>query len=164
MIDPDLITTTLVAAFQSMPQVVLALGGDDSVIIGHYFRQGEPSIARTIYEATQASVIVAFGEMYGGNFNATTVWKYRYEVYLRAKNIGGATQANLSIPHIWWMMLTQTVPAVGSGTQNLRYARILPNLFLLDAMPQLIPHVDQDGNDYFCGHLIMSEDGDAPMS
>jgi hypothetical protein len=160
MIDPDLVVSTLVSSFQSIPAVVTALGST-SLVVGHEYLYGvDNSLIRAINEMPGPSVLIVYLDLIGGQFSGMQVWKHRLEVYIRPKNAATGPAPGSSPPHLWWLMMNSVVPFLG-GTQNIRYARLLPNLFPVDAMPHLTHRQDENGADLFCGSIVIGEQGDA---
>lgn len=167
MLDPDIILDFLVGAFQSMPQVLLALGNDPTQIIGHKYLYGkEHSLAKTLFESSSPSVVVAFANLIGGNFSGMTVNKYQFEVYIKPKNAAPTTGSPAySPPHLWYLMMTSPVIVVdplvtNPGTLDIRHIRLMANLLPPDLVTNLRHQQDPTGADLFCGQIQFPEQGD----
>ena len=165
MLDPDLVLAAVVDAFQSIPAVVSELADDPTNIIGHTYTYGtEDSIARAIYSMRSPSILVAYLDLLGGNFDGATIWKHRLEVYLRPKNaasgaVGGVGGAHASSPpHVWWLLMNSVL---GSTSQNFRQTSLLSGSLMLCDTPTLKHRTDEQGADLWVGQLVIPEWGDA---
>jgi hypothetical protein len=165
MLDPDVVLSTLVLSFRSIPALVAEMGGDALAISGHTYLYGpERSLAQSIYEQRSPSILIAYIDMIGGQFSGEGVWKHRLEAYIRPKNastglVSGLTPAS-SPPHLFYLMFHSAVPYIYPGTLNLRTVRMLPDLAPLDAMPSLTHQADEQGADLFRVSMTFPELGD----
>ena len=159
MLDPDLVLSSLLSAFQSMPSVVTALGGSSTNLVAHTYAWGkEHSLARAVRHMTSPSILIAYVDLLGGQWDAMTVFKHRFEIYLRPKNASSGSNPTASTPmHLWWLMMTSPVVSVSPGTLNIRTIRLLPDLAPVDAMPTLLHLQDEELADLFCGKLVIPE-------
>ena len=164
MLDPDIVLAALVSAFQSIPAVTTAIAGSSNIIAHQYAWGSEHSLARAVRQQTSPSIIVAYQDLLGGQWDAMTVWKHRFEVWLRPKNMasGGAypNPPGCTPMHLWWLLMHEPVTAITPGTLDIRTVRLLPDLAPVDAMPQLVRMQDDEGADLFCGRIVIPELGD----
>jgi hypothetical protein len=163
MLDPDLVLNAVLASMQSIPDLVTELGAPaipaTTSITGHYFYAGEEnSLVRALAQMRMPSFLVAYLDYVGGNFDGSTVWKHRMNLYIRPRN-KAAQQGAASAQHLWWMAmnLPVSVPTVGP---NLRYTNLLPGLEIMD-IPVLKHQTDELGQDFFVSTMVFSEIGDA---
>src|SRR5678815_1104345 len=165
MIDPDLVLSAVVSAFRSIPLLVAEMADDPLNIYGHSYGYGsEQSLAPAITSMTSPSILVAYLDLIGGQFSGMTLWKHRLDIFIRPKNqamgrVGGpSSTVPASPPHLFWLMMNQPVNA---GPDNIRYTELIPGLHMLDAMPSLTHQTDENGADFFIGHMVFPEKGDA---
>ncbi len=164
MLDPDLVLTAVVSAFRSIPLLVAEMADDPLNIYGHTYAYGaERSLAFAINAQTSPSILVAYLDYLGGNWNGMVVWKHRLVAYIRPKNaaigaVSGTNGAPAASPqHLYWLMMNK--PVLG-GQQNFRYTELMPGLMLTDAMPSLTHQVDEQGADFFQCQMVIPELGD----
>jgi hypothetical protein len=160
MLDPDLVLSTLVTSFQSIPALVTELGGADK-ITGHFYLSGaENSLERAIYSMPNPSILVAYLDLLGGNFNGMTIWKHRIEAYIRPRNAATAAAIETSAasgPHLAWLMMHSAIPP---GTQNIRQLALLAGSLQLMDTPTLTHKIDENRTDLFCWAMVFPEHGD----
>lgn len=157
MLDPDLVLSSIVSAFQSIPSLVTEMGGSSSNISGHTFSYGEEnSLVRSIFAMTSPSILIAYLDLLGGNFDGQTIWKHRLEAYIRPKNDASGSEGS-SPPHIWWMMMNLSI--LGT-TRNIRQTSLLSGSLMLMDTPTLTHRQDETGMDFFVGTLVFPEYGD----
>jgi hypothetical protein len=166
MLDPDVVLNSVLASLQSIPELVAELGGPaipatDS-ITGHYFFSGqENALSRALAQMRSPSLMVAYLDYVGGNFNAMTVFKHRLNMFIRPRNKaalngGGAASAQ----HLWWMAMNLPVSAPIVAA-NIRYVNLANgNLDLMD-LPTLQHRPDESNQDFFVSTLVFPEIGDA---
>lgn len=164
MLDPDVVLATIVSAFQSIPALVSEMGGSSSAISGHYYQYGaENSLATAIGTMQSPSILIAYQDLLGGNFDGMTIWKHRLEAYIRPKNramgkVGvGAGTLPASPPHLWYLMMHS--PVLG-GTQNIRSTTLLSGSLQNMDTPTLMHKQDENGADFFVGSMVWPEAGD----
>lgn len=152
------------AAFRSIPLLVSEMADDPLNIYGHSYQYGaETSLALAINAQRSPSILVAYLDLLGGNFDGMTVWKHRLTAYIRPKNaatgtVGGMGGGRASSPqHLFWLMMNK--PVLG-GSQNFRYTELMSGLLLCDAMPSLTHQQDEQGADLFSCNLVIPEIGD----
>lgn len=163
MLDPDVVLSEFVTALRSIPELVTQLGGDPTLISGHYFLTGaEFSLAMAIAKMPSPSILIAYLDLLGGNFDGNMIWKHRLEVYLRPKNaavgsVGGVGGPRAcSAPHLW--MLAMNRPVLG-GVNHVRAIELIPGLRLMDT-PTLTYRQDETLADLFVGQCVFGESGD----
>ncbi len=138
-------------------------------IYGHTYAYGaERSLALAISQQTSPSILVAYLDYLGGQWNGMTVWKHRLEAYIRPKNAAVGEVSATGLPaaspqHLYWLMMNK--PVLG-GAQNFRYVELMPGLaagglMMADAMPTLTHATDEQGADFFICRLVLPEWGDA---
>ena len=164
MLDPDVVLNSVVASLQSIPQLLAELGSPPvdpaDAIRGHYFYAGEEnSLARTLGQMNMPSMLVAYLDYLGGNFDGMTVWKHRLNMYLRPRN-RAAQNGSASAQHLWWMGMNLPI-AVPIPAANIRYVELAnENLQLMDT-PTLKYISDELGQDFFVSTMVFPEKGDA---
>ncbi len=168
MIDPDFVLYSVVTALQSIPQLATELGSPivpiSASLTPHFFEFGvENSLRLAIAEMESPSIIVAYLDLLGGNFNGETVWKHRLEAYIRPRNkatdpVTGRSSA--SAPHLWWMMMNLPIFPNDGGVNNIRYNELANGDLQLMDTPTLVRRTDELGADFFIGSLVFPEKGD----
>ena len=160
MLDPDLVLDAVLAAFRSIDQLIAALDGDPANVVGHTYLYGvEDSLSRSLYAMRSPSVLVVYLDLLGGNFDGATIWKHRFEVYIRPANAAPFADIPALVPspmHLWWLMMHE--PVLGTA-RNIRQTAVLPELMLPDT-PTLVHHQDENLADLFVGSLVFPELGD----
>src|SRR5882762_3151223 len=87
MLDPDLVLQSIVSAFRSIAPLVSEMADDPANIYGHSYSYGaEQSLDLAISRMTSPSILVAYLDMFGGQFSGSTVWKHRLQAVIRPKN------------------------------------------------------------------------------
>jgi hypothetical protein len=162
MLDPDLVLSAVIEAFQSIPALVLQMAGDPDNIIGHTYAYGaENSLLKAVYEMVTPSVLVAYLDVLGGNFDGQTIWKHRLEAYIRPNNAGMSEVISgvpvATPPHIWWLMINSTI--LGTTLNIRQYSLMGGNLQIMDT-PSLTHRQDEVGADLFIGTMVIPEYGD----
>lgn len=165
MLDPDLVLSNLLTTFRSIPALVSEMADDSSNIFGHYYLAGEEnSLVRVLSQMTSPSICVAYLDLLGGNFDGSTIWKHRLEVYIRPKNsaMGGVGSPSgpraSSPPHLWWLMMNS--PVLG-GTLNIRQVSLMSGSLMPMETPTLVHRQDEQGLDFFVGSMVIPEYGDS---
>lgn len=157
MLDPDVVLSAIVSAFQSIPALVTEMAGNAANISGHDFSYGEEnSLIRTVYSMQSPSILIAYLDLLGGNFDGSTIWKHRLEAYIRPKNAASGTN-NASPGHLWWLMMNRPIL---STTQNIRQTSLLSGALMLMDTPTLVHKQDEIGMDFFVGTMVFPEYGD----
>ncbi len=162
MLDPDLVLAAVLAAFRSIPLLVAEMADDVSNIYGHDYLYGaETSLALAVNNQRSPSILVAYLDILGGQFSGMQVWKHRLDVFIRPKNAAtgsvGSPPAPASSPQrLWWLMLTQ--PVLG-GAQDFLNTELMTGLMILADIPSLTHQQDEQGADFFIGHLSIGEKG-----
>jgi hypothetical protein len=169
MLDPELVLSTVVSAFQSIPALVSEMGGlfdenGNPTIYGHRYVYGvENSLTKAVYGMTSPSILVAYKDILTGNFDSSTLWKHRLEAYIRPKNAAsgavGGTGGTVpsSPPHLWWLMINS--PVLG-GPQNIRGVSLLNHALIPMDPPSLSYRMDENEQDLFVGTIVIPEYGD----
>lgn len=162
MLDPDIVIDAVVATFLAIPEVVAEMGGitlATANIIGHKYAYGlENSLLQSIGQMASPSVLIAYQDLLGGNFDGMTMWKHRLEVYIRPRNKATTAGAGgASSPHLWWLMMNKTV--TGQPTNIRGIELVSGNLQLMDT-PTLMHKTDELGADIFVGNMVFPEKGD----
>lgn len=163
MLDPDVVLNSVVAALQSIPDLATELGAPaipaTASITGHYFYSGEEnSLIRTLGQMKSPSILIAYLDYVGGNFDGMTVWKHRLNMYIRPRN-KASNGTSASAQHLWWMAMNLPV-AVPEAAPNIRYVNLVPNLDIMDT-PLLKHQTDELGQDFFVSTMVIPEIGDA---
>jgi len=158
MLDPDLVVAAIVTALQSIPALVTEMNGAGN-IYAHYYQYGaENSLAQSIYTMTSPSILIAYQDLLGGNFDGMTIWKHRIDAYIRPGNRAvGTSPVAASSPHVWWLMMHS--PVLGT-TRNLREVTLLSNALQIMDTPTLMHRSDEQGADFFVGSMCWPEAGD----
>lgn len=162
MLDPDVVLNSVVASLQSIPQLAVELGAPQvpvtESITGHFFYSGEEnSVARALGQMKSPSILVGYLDYIMGNYDASTVWKHRLNLCIRARN--KASNGNsASAPHLFWMAMNLpiTVPQIAS---NIRYVDLAGGfLWLYETNVRHQP--DELGQDFFVSLMTFNEIGD----
>jgi len=161
MLDPDLVLDKVVSAFRSIAPLVSEMADNPLNIYGYTYLYGaDRSLALAISQQTSPSILIAYNDYLGGQWNGMTVWKHRLDAYIRPKNAatGSVNGSRAASPqHLFWLMMNS--PVLG-GAQNFRYTELMPGLMLADAMPSLTHQVDEQGADLFLCRMTLPEHGD----
>ncbi len=156
MIQSSKIVNKIREALLSIPELVSCLSHEDRRIQAFHYQFAENSpLSQAVESAPSPSILIAVDSIQGGNFNGTTVRKYKVAFYIR----GGNSESNpawLNPYDMWVLMMGR--PVLG-GTQNLRNSRLLPNLEVAEE-PSLAHRVDSGRTDYFVGVMVLDELGD----
>ena len=161
MLDPDLVLGALVNAVKSITQITTAVAGPSNILTHQYAYGPDHSLARAVRQMTSPSILIAYQDLMGGQWDASTVWKHRFEIWLRPKNMSsGSSPVGCTPMHLWWLLMHSPVTAIAPGTLDIRTVRLLPSLAPVDAMPQLVRMQDDEGADVFCGRIAVPELGD----
>lgn len=156
MLNPEVLADAIVAAWQSIPGLVAAMGGDRNNILAHKFYYGiENNLGKAVSELNPPAILVAWRGTMGGNFDGQTIWKHPFEVYIRTKN-AASDQIPSGPGHVWWLMMNG---AVNGTTLNIRQIQLLPNVDPMDT-PTITARQDEDLMDFFCASLVIPEIGD----
>lgn len=151
MLDPALVLSAVVAATRDIPLLISEIGSVE-FITGHTFGFGEEnSLARAIESMSDGSILWAYQDLLGGDFNGSEIWKHRLQVFIRPKNHGAAPA------HVWWLMMNK--PLTSSG-QNLRYTHLLDHSLDIPETPTLTYQQDALQMDLFVGSVVWPERGD----
>ncbi len=165
MLESAIIADEVVRALQSIPDLMALMDSDPSRIVAFHFLYGQDYDLKTfLYQMVAPSIaVVSEGGPFGGNFDGSTVWKYRIAIYFRASNVAGQIDA-ASYEHLW--VLAMNSPIYG-GAQNIRYTRLnIKNslqedcLDIADLPTAPVLMRDEDGMDLLCGHIVFPELGD----
>jgi hypothetical protein len=163
MLDPDIVLNAFVAALQTIPSLVSALGSA-SYIQGHHFSFGtENSLERSVYQMNSPGVLVAYIALIAGNFSAEEAWKHQFQIYIRPKNsASGVNPVGCSPPHLWFLMMNSAVPSLGAGVNTIRSSKLLPDLLPPDfrGLDLKYRHYE-DFSDLFVGTITFPEYGDS---
>jgi hypothetical protein len=163
MLNPDVVLSSVLASLQSIPQLASELGAPDipatESITGHYFYSGEDdSLIRALGKMRSPSILVAYLDYIGGNFDGMTVWKHRLNMYFRPRN-RASNGGSVSVQTLWWMAMNLPI-AVPQIAPNIRYIELVDyNLQLMD-QPPLMHQTDELGQDFFYSTLVFPEKGD----
>jgi hypothetical protein len=121
----------------------------------HYLLGQENQLLRAVYEMPAPSMLVAWRGDLGGNFDGSTIWKHRFEVYCRMGNAAGLATP-VGYEKLWDIFCHK--PPTGSP-QNIRNMSLYPGLDIMDT-PTGVPVPDEDGVDRFVITLVLPEIGD----
>ena len=156
MLNPEPITDAIVAALQDIPLVVAEMGGDPTRIQAFHYRPGQDlRLVERVYKMTPPEILVAFNQTLAGNFDGETIFKHRFEVYIRVGNLATMPDPH-SFEYLWWALTSAKMNSTG---QNIRYVNLVFGLEIMDT-PSISHHVDEDGQDYFCAYFVFPEIGD----
>jgi len=168
MLNPELIVSTFTTALSTISLLTEALGPDPPSparprLSGFWFEQGlDVTLAKAIVETPEPGILVTWTGFIGGNFDGTTIWKHKLDVYIKPGNAADPSNpAGQTGPaYLAWLIVNQPVNIPGySTTLNIRNTQILPGLLLCDT-PSTTHHQDQDELDFFCMHFTLPEIGD----
>lgn len=170
MISADRITLAVVLALRSNSSLISALGGvtdedGNDTIIPHYFFGGaDNAITRVAGNMSDGRILLGVASQIGGNFDGTTIFKHRVDVYIRARN--AASQAmndpTTTSVSLWglWALLCNGVITSPSGP-NLRSVRLLSgDLDLMDT-PTAIVRPGEDSADLLYATMVFPEVNDS---
>jgi hypothetical protein len=156
MLNPATLTDAIVTAFQSIPELVTAMGGDPTAIYAHHFLNGvESTLTSSIYEMKSPSILVVYQGTLGGNFDGYTVFKHQVTVFVRSANVAQQSSP-VGYETLVWMMLNK--PVLG-GSSNIRQANVIPEVDIMDN-PSVSHMTDESGNDFFKVDTTWPEIGD----
>jgi len=156
MLNPSTITDAIVAALQTVPEVVAAMGNDASNIKAYHYLYGpDHRLAEAIYKMSAPSIMVVWDGTDGGNFNGYQIWKHRFNVYMRIGNQTG-TETPAGYETLWYHVCNGSV----SGGQNIRYTELIPGKTDIMDTPTITHMLDGEQMDYFCGVFNIPEIGD----
>lgn len=159
MLKPSLVVDTVVSTLQTIPELVTAMAGDSTRIYAFHFRYGlEKSLTEALNQMIPPSTLVVWSGTIGGNFSGYQIWKHHIDIYFRAPNTVNISPA-IAYEDIWWLMMNKPV---NSGSLNIRQIEILPSQLDLMETPSVEHHIDEEGQDFFCGKCVFGEIGDQP--
>lgn len=154
MLNPELLTDAFVAAIGKVPAFVQALGGSDRIIGHKYFNGVDFRLAEAVGKMANPSVLVAYRDRLSGNFDGMTVFKHRFEVYIKPPNVArDAPIGGLGLENLLF-----NSPMEGT-TITIRNTEFVPGL-LMDPLPTVSARQDEDLQDYFCSSVVFAEMGD----
>jgi len=154
MLNPEVLTDEFVEAIKNVPAFVEALGGVDRIIGHKYFNGLDFRLAEAVGKMANPSVLVAYRDRLSGNFNGMTVFKHRFEVYIKPPNVA----RDIAIGALGLENLLFNSPMEGT-TVTIRNTEISPGL-LMDPLPTVSARQDEDLQDYFCSSVVFAELGD----
>jgi hypothetical protein len=160
VLNPELVVNTVATALQSIESLVAALNNDPTRVVPFVFEGGDDvPLAKKIYEIPTPGILVVWKASQGGPFNGTIWWKHQIDLYIKSGNV-----ANSSTPtgpgNLWWLIINGTL---GNAFEpgNIRSVQLIPGeLDLVNPLPSIVHHQDQDGLDYFVANFIFPEYGD----
>lgn len=164
MLDPDVVLNSVLASLQSIPELAAELGAPTipptQSITGHFFYAGEEnSLTRAMSQMRSPSILVAYLDYVGGNFDGMTVFKHRLNMYIRPRN-RASNNGSASAQHLWWLAMNLPI-STPEVAPNIRYIELVNyNLQLMD-QPTLLHTSDELGQDFFVSTLVFPEKGDA---
>lgn len=164
MLDPDVVLNAVVASLRSIPQLASELGFPnvpiEQSIIGHFFYSGEENaLIRALSQMKSPSILVAYLDYIGGNFDGSTVWKHRLNLYLRPRNHASNGDAASGM-HLWWMSMNLPIQ-VPEVAPNIRHVELCDHSLQLMDTPSLLRQTDELGQDFFISTMVFNEKGDA---
>ena len=159
MMNPRILIDAIVTQLQSIPDLVTAMGGDQSNIYAHHFYSGQDHrLAEALGKMTEPSVLVVWERLIGGQFSQNIAWKFAISIYVRPANAANQTNP-VSSEDLVWIVLN--APVLGQISYcNIRNVRILPNTEAMD-LPIVTHLVDELGYDYFKIDCLVPEIGDS---
>ncbi len=158
MINPGTLVDAIVAKLRAIPELVAELGGEASRIRAYHYRYPQQaSLARAIYEMESPSILVVWRGTDPGMVGRSEVWKHRFSLYLRSREVGEAEPVTAGYYRLV-ELLTNGVPAGGDG-QRMLYTVIDPSCYPMD-VPRLVAAADLEGVDYFEVEFSLTEIGD----
>lgn len=163
MLNPETVTSTVVDAIRSIPQVVALLDGDAGRIFGHYYHYGrELRLAEAVGKLVPPAILVVWKGTQGGNFDGMTIFKHRLEIYIRTANMASVTFPTLPTGpgYLWWLICNKPVNGLTSPPRNIREVQLIPGQLEIMDTPSISHLQDEDLMDYFCGSLVFPEIGD----
>jgi len=156
MLNPRLITDAIVAALQTIPELVTAMAGDASRIVAyHYLFGADNRLDLAVNVMPAPSILVAFEATQPGNFSGSEIWRHHFQIYIRT-----GSAANFALPlsyeDIWFYIVNGKV----NGTsQNIRYINLIDEVDIM-LTPGIIRSVDEDRVDTFVASFVIPEIGD----
>lgn len=159
MLNPSLVTDAVAAALRTITALVAAMAEDSARIVAYHYLYGsdEPSVKK-IYEMPAPSILVLWEGTQGGNFDGSTIWKHKIAIYIRTTNVAVPGFAGVvgAYEYVWWLICNGVV---NGGSHNIRQINLLPQLEIMDT-PSVQHMQDEEGQDLFCGKLVIPEIGD----
>ena len=154
MLNPEAITDAFVAAAGNVPAFVEALGGSDRIVGHKYFNGIDFRLAEAVAKMPPSSILIAYRDRLSGNFDGMTLFKHRFEVYIRPPNV--ARETPIGALGLEYLLLNSPMQ---DTTVTIRNTAILPGL-LMDPLPTTSARQDEDLQDYFCTSVVFAEMGD----
>jgi|SRR5215831_2506241 len=152
MLAIDTMTSTLVATFQQIPELVQMCANQDPSRIYGYLDSGPPlnSLLMAVYDMADGSVMVAWDETELTASDEMSMWRHRFRVYVRALPDDSSLQMALTL-----------INGIPSG-QNLRwrFLQLLPELYATN-VTGVARDTDAEYIDYLNVQLELQEVGDA---
>lgn len=156
MLNPAPITDALASALRGIPEFLQQMSNDSERISAfHYLPGTDYRLAERIEKMKNPETVVAWDATLPGNFDGATIWKHRFNVYVRAGNQVNAADPK-SFEYLWWAMVNR--PVTGFG-QNLRYLNLVSGLDIMET-PGIRHMLDENLQDYFCATFVFPEIGD----
>jgi len=164
------VAEAIAATLKTIPDLAAAMtviGADKNPVVRisafHYLLGQENQLLRAVYEMPAPSMLVAWRGDLGGNFDGSTIWKHRFEIYYRMGNAAGQSSP-VGYEQLWWLTcngkpvtIIDDLPV--ESPQNIRNMSLYPGLDLMDT-PTGTPVPDEDGVDRFVAVLAIPEIGD----
>jgi hypothetical protein len=157
----DVAVNSVVAALQSIPELVTELGGSQ-FITGHFYFSGqENALMRVLAQMSEPSMLLACHMQTFGSYDGQTAWKHAMQLIIRARNKATDPVTNrTSASHYDLYALAMNYPiSVPYVAPNIRYVDLAGgNMWLAETSS---PHFsDELGQDYLICPLIFNEMGD----
>ncbi len=146
MLDAGPIADAIVAALQSIPDLVIAMGGDPGAIAAfHYLYGADHRLQEHVYQIAPPGILVAWKGTLGGNFDGQTVWKHRFDVYIRTAN--AALDPSTAGPERLWAIICNGAMPDG---RNIRQIQLLLDVDIMEP-PSVAHQQDEEQMDFFVG-------------
>ena len=145
----------IVAAMQSIPDLVAAMGGDPGAITAFHYQYGaDHRLQEHVYQIAPPGILVAWKGTLGGSFDGQTLFKHRFDVYIRSAN--AALDPSTAGPErLWALICNGTMP----DERNIRQVQLLPEVDIMEP-PSVAHQQDEEQMDFFVGTLVIPEIGD----
>ncbi len=153
MIDPNDIVAELVALLQDIPDLVTAMGGDATKIVGYFETSSRLDLA--IYQMVPPGIMVAYQGLAPARFGGFDVWAHQLSIAIKLPVSSSA--AALSGYYEIFRLIVKGMPT--SAGQEMQYIQVNPSCDPMDT-PTMRRQTDAQGVDYFEVSMTFTEIGD----
>jgi hypothetical protein len=150
------IADQIVAALQSIPELVAAMGGNaENIFAYHYLFSEENRLESAISQLTAPSIMVAWKGTMPGARDGQTLWAHHFYVFIRTGRAVGLA-VPLSYEDIWWLMINGKV--FGSAYASILDYNLVAGLEIMD-IPSALHQLDESRFDFFQSVFCFPEIG-----